>query len=362
MILVSNSKSWHLIIINLLFWLIITIIAATLYFLSFGENYDGGWWNFFWRQLPIWMFWGIVSIPILYLIKWLKQRHFSISVQAFGHFAVFGILFFCYHVFYVSYSLFLAGESISWKSVFEASGLRFVLNYLLNFLIYLLILAFIYGWFWYTELRQSELEKSIIQSQLHEAKLNMLAAQLQPHFLFNALNSISGLMRKENSQVAIQAIADLGCLLRQSLEYQPKQFIQLKQELDFIKQYLKMEKLRFREQLDIVYDIAEGIDSILIPALILQPLVENAIKHGIYKSNELRRLEISIRADEANVYVSIINDCMAPPDQISLDQQKGVGISNVFQRLETIFSEQEFDFIIETLEDNTVAAKLKLPI
>ncbi len=358
----SKNKSWQLIIINLLFWLIFTTIAASLYFLSFGDNYDGGWWNFFWRQLPIWTFWGVFSIPIFYLIRFLKKRHFPVGKQVLIHFIVLGILFFCFYIFFISYGLFLAGDPINWETIFQASGLQFVLNYILNLLVYLLIITFIYGWFWYSELQQSKLEKSVIQAQLHEAQLNMLTAQIHPHFLFNALNSISGLMRKENNQAAIQAIADLGQLLRWSLEYQPNQFISLQSELDFINQYLKMEHLRFGDNLNIQFDIAPNIESILIPALILQPLVENAIKHGIYKSNEARSLEIDIKKEEGFVLISIINDCPEPPKQSSLENQKGVGIENVNQRLETIYSNQDYVFEVKATDAMKVHAFLKLPI
>lgn len=362
MSVIFNKKSWQLIIINLLFWLILTTIAASLYFISFGDNYDGGWWNFFWRQLPIWMFWGVFSIPIFYLIQYLKKRLFSISKQILIHLIVLGILFFCYYVYYISYSLYLSGDPISWQAIFQPSGLQFVLNYILNLLVYLLVITFIYGWFWYDELQQSKLEKSIIQAQLHEAQLDMLTAQIQPHFLFNALNSISGLMRKQNNPAAIQAIADLGQLLRQSLEYQPNQFISLQSELDFIDQYLKMEYLRFGDKLKIRFDIDPKIESISIPALILQPLVENAIKHGIYKSDEARSLEINVKREESNVIISIINDCLETPIRLFDENQKGLGIDNVRQRLKNIYPKKDYIFEVKVLDEQKVLAFLKLPI
>jgi len=358
----TRNKSWLLIILNLSFWLVFTSIAASLYFLSFGENYEGGWWNFFWRQLPIWMFWGVFSIPIFYLIRFLRKNRFSIWKQVLIHFIFLGLLFSCFYVFFIGYSLYLSGDPVSWNAIFEASASQFVLNYILNLLIYLLVITFIYGWFWYSELQQSQLEKSHIQSQLHEARLNMLTAQLHPHFLFNALNSISGLMRKEENEKAIKAIADLGQLLRWSLEYQPNQFIPLQQELDFIQQYLKMEQLRFGENLNIHFDIASNLESVSIPALILQPLVENAIKHGIYKSSNKRTLEIGINRDEEFVSISIINDCAEVPDQAFFENNKGVGIENVRQRLRTIYMDRTYIFEVSAMKNQKVQALLKLPI
>jgi len=312
--------------------------------------------------LPIWMFWGVFSVPIYYVIRYLRKNQFSIGKQVLFHFFVIVVLFFCFYVFFISYNLFLKGEPVSWKAIFEASGTQFVLNYILNLLVYLLVITFIYGWLWYSELQESKLEKSVIQAQLHEAQLSMLTAQLHPHFLFNALNSISGLMRKEDNQAAIRAIADLGQLLRWSLEYQPNQLISLQSELDFIRQYLKMEHLRFGENLDISINVASNIDTIQIPALILQPLVENAIKHGIYKSDKARSLDINIQREGGFVLISIINDCAEPLDEFFVKNHKGVGIENVNQRLLNIYSKREYVFEVKAVENNKVHAFLKLPI
>ena len=256
----------------------------------------------------------------------------------------------------------MSGDEITWRAIFQSNANQFILNYIINLLVYLLVITFIYGWYWYSELQESKVERSMIQAQLHEARLDMLTAQLHPHFLFNSLNSISGLMRKEDNQAAIKAIADLGQLLRLALEYQPNQFIPLQTELDFIEQYLKMEQLRFGDNLKIRVEVDEKIESILIPALILQPLVENAIKHGMYESKEERSLEIKIKREDLFVYISIINDCSEAPTILTGDNQKGLGIANVNQRLRTIYSEKDYIFEVKTLNENKVLAFLKLPI
>ncbi|MEL6559197.1 MAG: histidine kinase [Bacteroidota bacterium] len=351
-----------LIILNLSFWLALTVIAATLYFISFGENYDGGWWNFFWRQLPIWMFWGIVFIPIFYAIRFFKNKRYTVWKQILFHFGMLGVLFFCFFVLFIAYSLFLSGDEVSWNAIFQSNAKQFILNYILNLLVYLLVITFIYGWYWYAELQESKVERSMIQARLHEARLDMLTSQLHPHFLFNALNSISGLMRKEDNEAAIKAIADLGQLLRLSLDYQSNQFIPLQTELDFIEQYLKLEQLRFGDNLKIRIEVADDLQSIMIPALILQPLVENAIKHGMYKSKEERSLEIQIKKEGLFVLISIVNDCSEAPIIPTVEAQKGLGIENVNQRLSTIYSGRDYQFDVKTFDKNKVLAFLKLPI
>ncbi|MEM9545925.1 MAG: histidine kinase [Bacteroidota bacterium] len=358
----SKYGNWKLIVLNLAFWLAFTTIASSLYFLSFGENYEGGWWNFFWRQFPIWMFWSVFSIPIYYLIRVLRKNNLSFWNQVIIHFIFLGILFLCFYVFFIGYSLYLSGEEVSLKAIFQTPGSQFILNYIVNVLIYLLVITFVYGWFWYQDLQQSRVEKSRIQAQLHEARLNMLTAQLHPHFLFNALNSISGLMRKKENQKAITAMADLGQLLRWSLEYQPSQFIPLKLELDFIEHYLKMEQLRFGDNLSIHFDVASDLESVSIPALILQPLVENTIKHGIYKSSKKRTLQIKITKDTRFVSIAIINDCSEELNPGIFENQKGLGIQNVKERLRTIYSGREYVFEVGLIDSNKVSALLKLPL
>ena len=352
----------YLILLNLLFWLIITVIAATLYFISFGDDYDGNWWTFFWRQLPIWMFWGFASIPLFFLVKHLKRKSFSFIQQIVFHFFSFGIVFFVFYLFFVSYSLYLSGEQITIDAIFSASSIQLVLYYILNLLVYLLIISLLYGWFWYSELQASRLENSVMVTQLHEAKLKMLTAQIHPHFLFNSLNSISGLMRKNENSLAIQAIADLGQLLRQSLDSDFDQFIPLEQELEFIHSYLKMEKLRFGDDLEISVEVDPDLKNSLLPALILQPLVENAIKHGVYKSNKKSKLEIMARRNEDSMEICIINDNSISTENSDYDFHKGVGIKNVEERLKSIYIGKQYTFEVQFLENQKTKALLILPI
>ena len=348
--------------LNLLFWLIITVIAATLYFISFGDDYDGNWWTFFWRQLPIWMFWCIVSIPLFYLVRHLKRRSFSLTTQIVVHFFSFGIVFFCFYLYFISYSLYLSGEQITIGAIFSASSIQLVLYYILNLLVYLLIISLLYGWFWYSELQASRLENSVMEAQLNEARLKMLTAQIHPHFLFNSLNSISGLMRKNENSLAIQAIADLGQLLRESLDSDFDQFIALEQELRFIDNYLKMEKLRYGEDLEIIQEIDPELKGALLPALILQPLVENAIKHGVYKSNKKSKLEIIAKKTGNDMEICIINDNSISGENSDATFHKGVGIQNVEERLKSLYNEKSYIFEVQFLENQKTKAFLTLPI
>ena len=135
-----------------------------------------------------------------------------------------------------------------------------------------------------------------LESELSRAQLEMLRAQLHPHFLFNALNAISGLVRERRNEAAIELTAALGRLLRQALTTIDRDEISLREELDMLEAYLTVERARFRDRLQVHFDIQPAALDREVPSLILQPLVENAIRHGVGTVPEGGQIWISARA------------------------------------------------------------------
>ena len=133
---------------------------------------------------------------------------------------------------------------------------------------------------YHSEARDRALRESQLETHLVEAQLQALQRQLQPHFLFNTLNTISALMHRD-VDAADNMIAKLSDLLRISLHNVGVQEVTLKQELDFLSKYLEIEQTRFRDRLTVVFDVQPDTLDALVPNLVLQPLVENSIKHGI---------------------------------------------------------------------------------
>ena len=137
---------------------------------------------------------------------------------------------------------------------------------------------------YYRKYREREFLASRLEAQLAQAQLDSLRMQLHPHFLFNTLNSIVGLVRDNKNSAAVSMLVGLSDLLRHALEHSAQHEVELREELNFIKLYLKIQEMRFSDRLQIEFDIDPATTKALVPNLILQPLTENALRHGIGRS------------------------------------------------------------------------------
>lgn len=188
-------------------------------------------------------------------------------------------------------------------------------------------------------LLQEAMQKSIkAESMAHEAQLRMLRYQLNPHFLFNTLNAISTLILEKNTTTANQMVSKLSNFLRYSLDKDPMQKVDLDHEINTMQLYLDIEQVRFEERLKVNIEIEEGMGAALVPSLLLQPLVENSIKHAI--ANQIDGGTITIRARLAgeDLLLEVIDD--GPGLQLKAGETprfKGVGLANTRERLEELY-------------------------
>jgi two-component sensor histidine kinase len=190
----------------------------------------------------------------------------------------------------------------------------------------------------FQEVRESALKSA---AMAHEAQLKMLRYQLNPHFLFNTLNAISTLVLEQNTELANRMVTKLSSFLRYSLDNDPMQKITLEQELQALQLYLDIEKVRFEERLSLQLNIEESAKSALIPSLLLQPLIENAIKYGIARAEGGGHLVISARVFAGDLLLELSDDgpgCELVDGQIP--EAKGVGLSNTRERLVTLYGSE----------------------
>jgi len=182
--------------------------------------------------------------------------------------------------------------------------------------------------------RQADLRAEQLRTALAQAELAALKQQVQPHFLFNSLNAIASLMREGESAKAVEALALLSALLRQLMHHAGRAEIELWREFDYAQCYLSVEKVRFEEKLLTHFDADEDCLGALVPTLILQPLVENAVKHGVEPSPKGGKLRIRTERRGAQVVIEVINSL--PPlrwaDQ-PLPRGHGIALANVRDRL-----------------------------
>jgi two-component system, LytTR family, sensor kinase len=189
-------------------------------------------------------------------------------------------------------------------------------------------------------MRREEREQLLkLRSELQISQLNALKKQLQPHFLFNTLNSVSALVGKEPDG-ARRMLGRLGHLLRVSLDSERQQKVRLAQEVDNVGNYLGIEAVRFRDRLSVKYSVPEELGSAMVPSMVLQPLAENAIKHGLDTVGD--RVEISVLAYRSNgsLILSVVDDGPGCNDiQHALDRG-GIGLRNVRERLRTLYGDR----------------------
>jgi two-component system, LytTR family, sensor kinase len=205
-----------------------------------------------------------------------------------------------------------------------------------NLLIYWVIVAVSFAFDYYRKYRERELRAVELEKRLAQAKLQALQTQLNPHFLFNSLHSISALIHKD-AEAADRMIVRLSDLLRAALESSDTQEVSLREELEFLQRYLEIEQIRFGDRLTVKTDVALGTLDARVPNLILQPLVENAIRHGIepHAKPGCIGLKVQREADVLTVEVSDNGAGLRAHEPAA----EGVGLSNTRARLRTLYGE-----------------------
>jgi two-component sensor histidine kinase len=236
------------------------------------------------------------------------------------------------------------------KTFSETFVVVFVIDFHFNLLTYWAILGVSLGLDYYRKyqerkLRASQLElrTSQLETQLAQAQLSALRMQLHPHFLFNTLNAIVVLVRKGSNEKAVHMLTGLSELLRQALDNIGAQEILLKQEIDFLERYLEIEQVRYNDRLQVRLKIDQETLDALVPNLILQPLVENAVRHGIGKRLTAGVVEISARRENGRLHLEVHDDGPGLPENWPQLGGKGIGLANTRARLEQLYGEaQEF--------------------
>ena len=196
---------------------------------------------------------------------------------------------------------------------------------------------------YYRRFRDRELHSAKLEMQLTKSHLQALKSHLQPHFLFNTMHSISALMLTD-VKAADRMMARLSDLLRMSLESSGIQVTCLSRELEFVAAYLEIEKVRFGERLNVVLDIAPETLDVQVPSLLLQPLVENAIRHGVSRLSSGGSVWITANQDGRDLYLRVRDDGPGLVKGVEAPSRTGLGLRTTRERLQTLYgNEQSFE-------------------
>ncbi len=230
---------------------------------------------------------------------------------------------------------------IFWHSVLAFRATAGTLLYFMIILVYYLFLSA-------SRLAEKAARQALLETQVREGELKMLRAQINPHFLFNSLNSVSSLTVTDPLK-AREMIVKLSDFMRYSLSSRNEQPVTLGNEMESLRLYLQIEKVRFGNRLTIEEDISPECLQALMPGMLLQPLYENAVKHGVYESTEEVTIRTIARNEDDKVVISVQNN--VDTDSVVTRKGAGIGLKNVSSRLELFFGD-EADLSVNRSEES----------
>jgi two-component sensor histidine kinase len=323
------------------FWTFFSFLYANqIYFeMLHTPGMHHSWWRIAFWQLSVWYVWGCLSPLILGLgrrfpcegPRWWRGLlvHLPAAVMIAGlHLAVATSLKMLIEPFDVW------SDTHSFLMQYQGELRNF---FLFDFFVYWAILGVGYAFDYRERYHERESLASQLKAQLAQAQLESLKMQLHPHFLFNTLHTIAGLVRANERASAVNMIAGLSHLLRHALENADEQEVPLREELKFIELYLDIQKARFSDRLTIRMEIAPETLDALVPNLILQPLVENAIRHGISLDDSAGKIVINTYRDDLLLRISVCDDGPGLQSGWRMEESEGIGLANTSERLKHLY-------------------------
>jgi two-component system LytT family sensor kinase len=313
------------------------------------------------QEFKDWFACAVVSIAVL----WFCSRNRLEPGRA-GRWVArhFGAAFLFSAAYSVLTSWLVAGErsvmhperTLTFAYLIKNMGLHYCV---LNMIMYWLVVFAHFSWHFYQRYREREVSAAQLQRELSEARLEALRMQLNPHFLFNTLHAVSALIH-ENPEAADRVVARLSELLRLTLDKSKPQEVPLREEMAFLERYLEIEQMRFTERLKVDIQIDPEAEGSLVPYLILQPLVENAIRHGIELREEQGRLTISARRNNGHLELRVRDNGPGLPKNGIQFLREGIGLSNTRSRLRHLYGER-FQLELAGAQGGGLEARLDIP-
>lgn len=350
--LVSNVKTLAAILLT---WAIVAVIATTTAFIAIRGGSLAIWLQIFGPMIAYYSVWVLISLLIYRIVETLNGSPAKRILAAAAHLLLFAI---------VTLSLPFIVHGNDWQTWLygaRAPGFHalaaviYVLNLVGSLLIRFNRLSVIKD----REARDARLRSSLLENQLNLARMDALKMQVNPHFLFNALNSIAALIETDRKVEAYHATELLGGLLRSALDQSSDRFLTLQQELEFVGSYVDVEKVRFGSRISFAVQVDENCRSHDVPALILQPLIENSIKHAVNRSTH--DVAISLRACEEDGALVLTLTDNGPGLSGERQSRNGYGLDNIRKRL-TLLYEGAASLDVSNRAEGGVQATLVLPV
>jgi two-component system LytT family sensor kinase len=334
------------------FW---TVIALLFSIRTAGMEQSFHWKDSFLGSAAQWYVWALLAFPVMRVDRLLPVNRDAL------------VLRFLFHVplslaFTVAYLYLNAAALDLLSGAFThvpAMGGMLLGGIYWNIPVYWVIVGVYVAFDYQKHLKDRQVKTVELERLLSESRLETLRAQLHPHFLFNALNAVSAYVERD-PRAARRMLEQLGELLRLSLDHSEDPEIPLERELAFLERYFGLQKIRFEDRLRVNMNIDPHTPAVLVPTFILQPLVENAIRHGISARPGLGLIEVSAWLEHGTLRLRVRDDGPGLPAGWSLEATAGVGLSNTRERLRHLYGDRQ-KFEITAAEGGGVKADITLP-
>lgn len=348
--------------LNRYFWLVCVCLWLAIHGLFVHLEYNNAiaigselsWAQTWLLMSPWYLSWVWVTAGIFVAIHSNDQGNRTRGKQIFSHVVWMIVLLVSYWAFCSAVGILIRGNSLTlfWDrfifTLFKTS--------IIDILIYFCILSSGFGLRFYHNAMKSNIQLKHVQHELAEEQLKTLRSQLNPHFLFNSLNTIASLVRLKREKDAVYALSELSTMLRKILEHKNDPDVKVKEEIAFINSYIAIQKMRFTDKLDTYISVQSDCLELKIPNMILHPLVENAVSHGSQLESNQNPLNLAISRNKNELKLVMTNKV----SKGAVHNGFGIGLSNTRERLSKIYTH----FTLETnlLNNGLFETLLAIPI
>lgn len=308
-------------------------------------------------SLPRWYVWGALAPLVIWTDRRFASSSRTLARRLLLHLPASLVWTSVFALALTVVSIFLEGQRLNPTILAQEVRADFWRLFQWNVEVYWLIVGGWLAWDYHRESRNRELKATQLEKLLAEARLQTLQSQLQPHFLFNALNTISAFVER-NPKGARRMIEHLGDLLRFSLDRSDRQETTLQEELAALDHYLAIQRVRFEDHLKVSVAVEPETLRAAVPGLILQPLVENAIRHGA--SQHSSSIEVSAWRDNGSLHLRVTDDGPGLPPSWQLSERAGIGLSNTQRRLAQLYPAGH-QFSVREAPGGGVVAEVVIP-
>ncbi len=323
-------------------WTLYAAINLFFFKLSYNTNF---------KDILLFLIWLPLGITITHAYRYIILKYNILKINLFIQIPLilFASLVLSILFFVINISIVNLFSSIS-ESIDLIAATQKILSLVLIFVIWSVIY---FGFHFFDNYKRTEIQNLRLEANTKEVELNKLKSQLNPHFMFNSMNSIRALVDEDPKKAKV-AITQLSNILRNTLMMHKNKYIKLEEELVLVKDYLELEHIRFEERLNFNFSIDPNTLSLNVPPMMVQTLVENGIKHGISKYPEGGNISVNTIKTESSFEIEIINT-----GQLMLESKSdsGFGVENTTNRLELLFGKKA-SFSLKNLDDKNVISKI----